>query len=197
MPFTRKIYYLNSILASLSANRTSIPARRGGNDCKPAPSVLAEVSSMNTRRARSNRPCSRIRRRRARATSVRSCSPARKVFLKVIWTAVRLPGILCSRITRRLRPASGRALPRSAPAKSPRAFPAATCSRQAVWRQTARSCESVSPRPPLYRGSPHSVQLPPAATHHLLQIFAQLPAFHLCKRTGLNNILRAGCDPLF
>jgi hypothetical protein len=52
---------------------------------------------MNTNRAGSNLPCSRIHRRRARATSARSCSAARNVFLNVIsWrrknrhTAVRL-----------------------------------------------------------------------------------------------------------
>jgi hypothetical protein len=39
--------------------------------------VLADVSSMNTNRAGSNLPCSRIHRRRARATSARSCSAAR------------------------------------------------------------------------------------------------------------------------
>jgi hypothetical protein len=41
--------------------------------------VLAEVSSMNTSLAGSNRPCSRIQRRRARATSARSCSAARRL----------------------------------------------------------------------------------------------------------------------
>src|SRR6201991_2451586 len=44
--------------------------------------LLAEVSSMNTSVAGSNRPCSRIQRRRARATSVRSCSAARRLFFE-------------------------------------------------------------------------------------------------------------------
>src|SRR5579863_3939853 len=44
--------------------------------------VLAAVSSMNTSRAGSNMPCSRIQRRRARATSARSCSAARRLFFK-------------------------------------------------------------------------------------------------------------------
>src|SRR5271166_2993322 len=37
---------------------------------------------MNTSLARSNRPCSRIQRRRARATSARSCSAARRLFFE-------------------------------------------------------------------------------------------------------------------
>src|ERR1019366_2459480 len=44
--------------------------------------VLAAVSSRNTSRAGSNMPCSRIQRRRARATSVRSCSAARRLFFE-------------------------------------------------------------------------------------------------------------------
>src|SRR5262245_20500016 len=44
--------------------------------------VLAAVSSINTRRAGSNMPCSRIQRRRARATSGRSCSAARRLFFE-------------------------------------------------------------------------------------------------------------------
>ena len=42
--------------------------------------VLAAVSSTKTSRAGSNMPCSRIQRRRARATSARSCSAARRLF---------------------------------------------------------------------------------------------------------------------
>ena len=37
---------------------------------------------MNTSRAGSNMPCSRIQRRRARATSARSCSAARRLFFE-------------------------------------------------------------------------------------------------------------------
>ena len=42
--------------------------------------VLVQVSSINTNRAGSNMPCSRIQRRRARAMSARFCSSANKVF---------------------------------------------------------------------------------------------------------------------
>src|SRR6476646_8858338 len=44
--------------------------------------VLVEVSSMNTSRAGSNMPCSRIQRRRARATSARFCSAACRLFFE-------------------------------------------------------------------------------------------------------------------
>src|SRR5215471_13887275 len=44
--------------------------------------VLAAVSSTKTSRAGSNMPCSRIQRRRARATSARSCSAARRLFFE-------------------------------------------------------------------------------------------------------------------
>lgn len=63
--------------------------------------VLTEVSSMNTRLDVSSKPCSLIQRRRARATSARSCSAARRLFfLKLMsWrsrnrqSVLRLPGI--------------------------------------------------------------------------------------------------------
>src|SRR5215813_10551101 len=42
--------------------------------------VLVAVASMNTNLAGSRRPCLRIQRRRARATSARSCSVARRLF---------------------------------------------------------------------------------------------------------------------
>src|ERR1700730_6419344 len=44
--------------------------------------VLTAVSSRNTSRAGSSRPCSRIQHRRARATSARCCSAARRLFFK-------------------------------------------------------------------------------------------------------------------
>src|SRR4029077_9521433 len=44
--------------------------------------VLAAVSSINTSRAGSSMPCSRIQRRRARATSVRSRSAACRLFFE-------------------------------------------------------------------------------------------------------------------
>src|SRR5215204_5067654 len=53
--------------------------------------VLAEVSSMNTSRAGSNMPCCRIQRRRARATSARCCSAARRAFFKCDLVALKEP----------------------------------------------------------------------------------------------------------
>src|SRR5271165_609222 len=44
--------------------------------------VLVAVSSINTSRAGSSMPCSRIQRRRARATSARFCSAACRLFFK-------------------------------------------------------------------------------------------------------------------
>ena len=44
--------------------------------------VVAAVSSINTSRAGSSMPCSRFQRLRARATSTRSCSVARRLFFK-------------------------------------------------------------------------------------------------------------------
>src|SRR6266576_3774718 len=50
--------------------------------CPCGIAVLLQVSSMNTSRAGSNMPCSRIQRRRARATSARFCSAAYRVFFE-------------------------------------------------------------------------------------------------------------------
>src|ERR1700676_4824009 len=44
--------------------------------------VLVEVSSINTSRAGSNMPCPRIQSRRARTTSARCCSAARRLFFE-------------------------------------------------------------------------------------------------------------------
>src|SRR5882724_13005200 len=44
--------------------------------------VLVAVSSINTSRAGSSMPCSRIQRRRARATSARFCSAACRLFFE-------------------------------------------------------------------------------------------------------------------
>src|SRR5215467_11215870 len=44
--------------------------------------VVTAVSSMNTRRVVSSQPCSRIQRRRARATSARLRSAARRLFFE-------------------------------------------------------------------------------------------------------------------
>src|SRR6516162_1127524 len=51
--------------------------------------VFAAVSSMKTRRAGSNMPCSRIQRRRARATSARCCSAARRLFFERNFVALK------------------------------------------------------------------------------------------------------------
>src|ERR1700745_3876327 len=44
--------------------------------------VFTEVSSMKTRLDESSRPCCRIQRRRARATSARSCSAPGRLFFE-------------------------------------------------------------------------------------------------------------------
>src|SRR3981189_3136490 len=55
---------------------------RGARPLRRTRLVLTAVSSINTRRAGSNMPCSRIQRRRARTTSARSCSAARRLFFE-------------------------------------------------------------------------------------------------------------------
>src|SRR5205823_8995359 len=55
---------------------------RGARPLSRTKFVLTAVSSINTSRAGSNMPCSRIQRRRARATSARSCSAARRLFFE-------------------------------------------------------------------------------------------------------------------
>src|SRR6476646_4695323 len=71
--------------------------------------VLVAVSSINTSRAGSSMPCSRIQRRRTRATSARFCSAACRLFLKLTlcrskkrWRALRLPGMPCLAMTARI-----------------------------------------------------------------------------------------------
>jgi hypothetical protein len=53
--------------------------------------VLTAVSSIKTRWAGSSSPCARIQRRRARATSARCRSAARRFFLKVIFMTLEEP----------------------------------------------------------------------------------------------------------
>src|SRR6202795_1450730 len=53
--------------------------------------VFTEVSSMKTRLDESSRPCCRIQRRRARATSARSCSAARRLFFDADAVALQKP----------------------------------------------------------------------------------------------------------
>ena len=54
--------------------------------------VVTAVSSINTRRAGSSKPCSRTQRRRARATSARLRSAARRLFLTVMPWRAKEPG---------------------------------------------------------------------------------------------------------
>ena len=54
----------------------------GARPCERVMLVLTAVSSMKTRRVESSSPCSRIQRRRARATSARSCSEACRTFFE-------------------------------------------------------------------------------------------------------------------
>src|SRR5579863_5617553 len=53
--------------------------------------VFTEVSSMKTRRDESRSPCSRIQRRRASATSARSCSAARRLFFEGDLVSIEKP----------------------------------------------------------------------------------------------------------
>src|SRR3974390_444729 len=53
--------------------------------------VLVAVSSINTSRAGSSKPCSRIQRRRARATSARFCSSACRIFFKADIGSIKEP----------------------------------------------------------------------------------------------------------
>src|SRR3954453_19043708 len=57
---------------------------RGARPLSRTRFVLTAVSSMNTSRAGSNMPCSRIHRRRASATSAPCCSAACRLFLRVM-----------------------------------------------------------------------------------------------------------------
>jgi len=100
---------------------------------------------MNTNLAGSSRPCLRIQRRRARATSARSCSAARGLFLTVTLcrsknrqTAVRLPGIRCLRIAATISSKVRSGVRLSEPAAIPRAPPTVTCSRRSalLWRSS-------------------------------------------------------------
>src|SRR3974377_1750707 len=53
--------------------------------------VLVAVSSINTSRAGSSKPCSRMQRRRARATSARFCSSACRLFFKADIVSIKEP----------------------------------------------------------------------------------------------------------
>src|SRR3954447_15675341 len=63
----------------------TLPITRSPRSARPLSRtrfVLTAVSSMNTSRAGSNMPCSRIHRRRASATSARCCSAACRLFFE-------------------------------------------------------------------------------------------------------------------
>ena len=92
--------------------------------------------------AGSNMPCSRIQRRRARATSARFCSAARRLFLKLILcrskkrhTALRLPAIRRLRIATTISSSIKSGCSAISPAKRPRAPPAARCRLLSAWPQ--------------------------------------------------------------
>src|SRR5580704_8822298 len=65
-----------------SGTRPITRSPRGARPLSRAMLVLTAVSSINTSRAGSNMPCSRIQRRRARATSARSRSAACRLFFE-------------------------------------------------------------------------------------------------------------------
>src|SRR6516165_7311597 len=67
----------------IQAERCRSPSRPLGHaPLSRAGFVLTAVSSINTKRAGSRKPCSRIRHRRARATSARCRSAACRLFLE-------------------------------------------------------------------------------------------------------------------
>ena len=66
----------------VQAGRARSTARRAGSGLAAGHGRFTQVSSMKTSRAGSNRPCSRIQCRRARATSARCCSAARRLFFE-------------------------------------------------------------------------------------------------------------------
>src|SRR5262247_937457 len=70
------------VFHSPSGTRPINLAPRGARPLSRTKLVLTAVSSINTSRAGSSMPCSRIQRRRARATSARSCSAACRLFFE-------------------------------------------------------------------------------------------------------------------
>src|SRR4051812_40209631 len=72
----------------------TLPITRSPRSARPLSRtrfVLTAVSSMNTSRAGSNMPCSRIHRRRASATSARCCSAACRLFFEGDAVSVEKP----------------------------------------------------------------------------------------------------------
>jgi hypothetical protein len=106
--------------------------------------VEVAVSSRNTSRAGSNMPCSRIQRRRARATSARSCSAALffeadLVALKEAPLRAATAGDPLRASPRRFHQASGPLAEQSAQTKRPRALPVARCCPRSAWEQSSPS----------------------------------------------------------
>src|SRR6476620_8282995 len=77
-------------------------APRGQRPLSRTMFVLVAVSAINTSRAGSSMPCSRLQRRRARATSARFCSAACRLFFKA--------GIVSLKETLESAPTAGEAL---------------------------------------------------------------------------------------
>src|ERR1043166_3434976 len=82
IPLWRKPATKVIVFHSPSGTRPITRSPRGARPLSRAMLVLTAVSSINTSRAGSSMPCSRIQRRRARATSVRSRSAACRLFFE-------------------------------------------------------------------------------------------------------------------
>src|SRR6516165_10547082 len=78
------LLYVNQECFAVQPMGTSANSRspRGFQPFRRTILVVIAVSSMNTRRVVSSQPCSRIQRRRARATSARFRSAARRLFFE-------------------------------------------------------------------------------------------------------------------
>src|SRR3981081_2793762 len=79
------------VFQSPSGTRPINRMPRGARPLRRTRLVLTAVSSINTRRAGSNMPCSRIQRRRARTTSARSCSAALRLFFEGDFVSIEKP----------------------------------------------------------------------------------------------------------
>src|SRR5262247_2763824 len=82
MPLRRSAATKVMVFQCPSGTRPIRRSPRGQRPLSRTILVLAAVSSTKTSRAGSNMPCSRIQRRRARATSARSCSAACRLFFE-------------------------------------------------------------------------------------------------------------------
>ena len=168
----------------LQAERCRSPCRRSEH-APCAKFVLTAVSSINTNRAGSSMPCSRIQRRRARATSARCRSAACRLFLRVIpWRSRKRQSELRLVRIRRLR---------SSATVSTKVRSGCWAIRSSICSANSSSGETLPPRgfgtalllstsaaatlPPNSR-SPRNVQPSRAATHRLQQLRLRVPADH-------------------